>query len=77
MQTTLSGQIYSKKQNPAKAIHYFSNTIKIDPNHKEAYYYRGLTYLELGKTSLACSDFKKAQTLKHPLAKNQLDNNCN
>ena len=46
-----------------QAIADLNQTIKINPNHVDAYYNRGVAYYEQGKPELAKTDLEKAKQL--------------
>ena len=58
------GILFMNKNNPAQAQTYFGKAIEIDPSQADAYYYRGLTYLNAKKTAEAKADFRKYLELK-------------
>jgi len=37
-----------------------NNAISLDPNNKNAYFFRGLARYELGEKEQGCADFRKA-----------------
>ena len=45
------------------AINDFNNTLKLDPDYKEAYFNRGLAYFYKQDTVQACSDWAEAKSL--------------
>lgn len=47
-------------QRYTKALEIFNNAISSNPSNPYAYYYRGMTYDSLNKTSFAITDYKKA-----------------
>jgi tetratricopeptide (TPR) repeat protein len=51
---------YVQKNNAEKAIEFYTEAIKIQPNFHEAYYGRGASYYFLGKKNEAMKDWKKA-----------------
>lgn len=67
------------KQDFAKAIDYFTQTIQIAPGYVEAYFNRGYSYELMGKKDLARMDYQEALKLSsnYPMAiegMNRLDN---
>ena len=53
------GILLMNKNNPAKAQTFFTRAIEIDPAQADAYYYRGLSYMNAKKNAEAKADFKK------------------
>ncbi|HEY0781834.1 MAG TPA: tetratricopeptide repeat protein [Thermoanaerobaculia bacterium] len=62
-------KLYNEKKF-AEAVEQFSQVVKDNPNLADAYYYRGLSYLPLGKTAEAKSDFQQVLKVdpKYPKA---------
>jgi tetratricopeptide (TPR) repeat protein len=58
MMLNIGIKAYNAKQLP-KALDSFNQVITIKPELPEPYYYRGLVYLQMGKTAEAKADFKK------------------
>jgi tetratricopeptide (TPR) repeat protein len=48
-----------------KAISEYNQAIKSQPNFAAAYYNRGITYQQLGKSAKAQADFDKAKQLRY------------
>ena len=46
-----------------EAMAYYDRAIRYDPNYAEAYYQRGLVFIEMDKTSFAVDDFEHALAL--------------
>ncbi|MCK9220860.1 MAG: tetratricopeptide repeat protein [Bacteroidales bacterium] len=59
-----------------KAIEYCSKAIKQDKNDGESYFYRGFSYIKLGKKEKGCEDLKKALEMGYALAKIELEKYC-
>lgn len=57
-----------KITDPIKAIEYFNNAIKLQPDFVEAYIGRGSSYSDLGQYQQAIEDFNKAIRLKPDFA---------
>ena len=55
------GLINDKKQ--ADAVTWFDKAIARFPQHPDGYYYRGISYLSLGKTAEAKTDLQKYVTI--------------
>ncbi len=53
------GILFMNKNNVAQAQTYFTRAIEVDASHAEAYYYRGLSYLNTKKNAEAKADFLK------------------
>jgi tetratricopeptide (TPR) repeat protein len=60
---TARGYAYFSDKQYAAAIEDFSTTIKLAPTKGEAYYARGVVYGEQKNKTLACMDWKKAESL--------------
>jgi tetratricopeptide (TPR) repeat protein len=60
------GLINDKKQ--ADAVGWFDKAISRFPQHPDGYYYRGISYLSLGKTAEAKADLQKYVTIAPPSA---------
>lgn len=60
------GLINDKKQ--ADAIPWFDKAIARFPQHPDGYYYRGISYLSLGKNTEAKADLQKYVTIAPPTA---------
>ena len=60
------GLINDKKQ--ADALAWFDKAIARFPQHPDGYYYRGISYLSLGKTAEAKTDLQKYSTIAPPTA---------
>jgi tetratricopeptide (TPR) repeat protein len=60
------GLINDKKQ--ADALAWFDKAIARFPQHPDGYYYRGISYLSLGKTAEAKTDLQKYVTIAPPTA---------
>lgn len=58
------GLINDKKQ--AEAVAWFDKAIARFPQHADGYYYRGISYLSLGKTAEAKSDLQKYVSIAPP-----------
>ncbi len=56
------------------AINDFTKAIESNPKDSDAYYNRGLAYLQLGQNFSARQDFVKAKELGHTKAQDELDN---
>ncbi|MEO8432862.1 MAG: tetratricopeptide repeat protein [Acidobacteriota bacterium] len=53
------GILLMNKNNPAQAQTFFTRAIETDPAQADAYYYRGLSYMNAKKNAEAKADFKK------------------
>ena len=58
--TLAAGEKYLAEGNRSKAIAAYSKAIKIDPDCKDAYVWRGVAYNESGDSKKALSDFSRA-----------------
>ena len=58
------------------AIADFEIVLKLRPDFSEAYYVKGLSYLNLNHKDEACIDFKKAKSLNHANASDCFDRYC-
>ena len=58
------------------AVEDFTKAIVFEPEHEEAYYYRGLAKIELGKPESACSDLSKAAELGLDIADETISEYC-
>ncbi|MFH1224066.1 MAG: tetratricopeptide repeat protein, partial [Pseudomonadota bacterium] len=57
------GNIYAAKQEYEKSVEYYSEAIKLDPDHSAAYYGRAATYRLMEKMDLAAIDVNEAAAL--------------
>ncbi len=57
------GKIYMFKNDHNHAMFYFFKSIEADPNHGEAYFYRGFTYYRKGVYGKSWEDILKAREL--------------
>lgn len=51
-----------------EAIESYTQSLEMNPNDGEVYYYRGNSFKEMGKIDNACSDFRKSISLGYVLA---------
>jgi tetratricopeptide (TPR) repeat protein len=51
---------------PADALTYFGQAVARFPEHADGYYYRGITYLQLGKNAEAKADLEKFVSIAPP-----------
>jgi tetratricopeptide (TPR) repeat protein len=68
--------IYSEKSLYNYAIEAYGRAIKTNPNFAEAFYNRGLTYLNTDNTRKACNDLSKAGELGLPEAYEVIKQYC-
>lgn len=57
-----------KWTDPKKAIEYLNKAIRLEPDHADAYYNRGIVYENLGQRQRASEDVREALRLKPDLA---------
>jgi tetratricopeptide (TPR) repeat protein len=58
------GLVNDKKH--AEAVTWFDKAIERFPQHADGYYYRGISYLSLGKTAEAKTDLEKYVSMAPP-----------
>jgi tetratricopeptide (TPR) repeat protein len=49
---------------PGRAIHFFQNALRLDPDYADANHNIGVAYLNLGQTEKAAQHFAKALAIK-------------
>ena len=57
------GILFLNKKNPTDAVTYFTKAISQDPKSADAYYYRGLAYVQMKKNADAKADLNQVLTL--------------
>jgi tetratricopeptide (TPR) repeat protein len=58
-----TGIVLMNKKQPAAAVEYFNRAVTLDANRHEAYYYRGLATIQMGKAKQAKPDLEKVIAL--------------
>ena len=71
-----SGNQYLESQEIEKALENYTNAISLDPLNNEAYFQRGMIFLEMGKRFDACADFDSALNNGHPDAITPMKYSC-
>lgn len=70
------GFLKQQENNLQEAIEDYTKAIEFNPKLADAYYYRGLIYLQVLLSEKACADLQKALNLGHILAIRHLDKYC-
>lgn len=73
----LKGMCWYRTGEPSKAVSDFNQSLEFYAENKNAYYFRGVCKIKLGKIREGCNDLLKAQDLGSIDATEALEQNCN
>ncbi|MEJ6505442.1 MAG: tetratricopeptide repeat protein [Crocinitomicaceae bacterium] len=71
-----SGNKFLESKDIEKALENYTNAIALDPLNNQAYFQRGMIFLEMGKRFDACADFDSALNNGHPDAITPMKYSC-
>jgi tetratricopeptide (TPR) repeat protein len=66
------GNAYRRKRDYPSALAAYEQAIRVNPSDRSAYFNRALTHLDVGARERAIADFRKALSLGHPRAADEL-----